>query len=66
MGWFKKGHRKTARVPLGRRILRVLGIVGLSVLALYYVGVNAFLATPWAPALMNQKPEMAVQAAAPR
>ena len=65
MGWFKKGHRMTAhsrkkgaRVPVGRKILRVLGIVGLSLLALYYVGVNAFLATPWATALMNQKPEM--------
>lgn len=39
-----------------KKLLRGVLVAMLSVTALYYVGVNALLASPWGPALFNQRP----------
>ncbi len=42
-----------------KKVLRGLGVVVLLVAVLYWGGVNALLASPWAEPLMNLRPELA-------
>lgn len=41
-----------------KKLLRVLGVTVMSVVVLYYVGVNALLASPLGVRLFNSKPEL--------
>lgn len=40
-----------------KKLLRLLGVLVGSVVLLYYVGVNALLASPWGEAVFNQRPD---------
>lgn len=41
-----------------KKLLRVLGVLVLSVASLYYVGVNALLASPWGEVVLNNSPQL--------
>ncbi|MDP2273972.1 MAG: hypothetical protein Q8K32_24740 [Archangium sp.] len=41
-----------------KKLLRVLSVLVLSVVALYYVGVNALLASPWGELALNNSPQL--------